>query len=109
MQSINTIALKIVKVSKWIQRKLIPYRSNIGSGAFRNIKYSGDIPKQLFCVQGFDHKVKVSQKHIFVVLLIHSMNLTAEKSSKNRLKMAHESSGSGRSSLSYGILNFTKM
>ena len=34
MQSINTIALKIVKVSKLAQIKLISYRSNIGSGAF---------------------------------------------------------------------------
>ena len=30
MQSINTIALKIVKVSKLVQRKLIQYRSIIG-------------------------------------------------------------------------------
>ena len=54
---------KMVKVSKSVRRKLIPYRSYIGSGAFRKIKYFGDIPGQLFCVLGFDHKVKVAQKH----------------------------------------------
>ena len=32
MQSINTIAPKMVKVSKLVQRKLIPYRSIIGFG-----------------------------------------------------------------------------
>ena len=78
----------MVKVSELVQRKLIPYRSNIGSRAFRKIKYFGNIPRQLFCVQGFDHKVKVPhmvkspQKHIFAVLLIHNVNPTAEKSSK---------------------------
>ena len=39
MQSINAIALKMVKVSKLLQRKLIPYKSMIGLGAFRKIKY----------------------------------------------------------------------
>ena len=45
MQSINTIALKMVKASKLLQRKLITYRSMIGSGAFQKIKYFGNIPK----------------------------------------------------------------
>ena len=50
MQVFNTIALKMVKVSKLAQRKLIPQRSIIGLGAFRNIKYFGDIPRQLSCI-----------------------------------------------------------
>ena len=50
MQSINTIALEMVKVSKLVQRKLIAYRSIIGLGAFRKIKYFGDIPRQLLCI-----------------------------------------------------------
>ena len=41
---------KLVKVSKLVQRKLIPYKSIIGSGAFRKIKQFGDIQRQLFCV-----------------------------------------------------------
>ena len=49
MQSINTIALKMVKISKLVERKLIPKRSMIGLGAFRKIKYFGDIPRQLLC------------------------------------------------------------
>ena len=44
VQSINAIALKMVKVSKLVQRKLIPYRSIIGLGAFRKIQYFGDTP-----------------------------------------------------------------
>ena len=83
MHVFNTIALKMVKVSKLAQRKLIPHRSIIGLGEFRKIKYFGDIPKQLLCVLGFDHKVKIIQKHVFVVLLIHNINPTAEKSSVN--------------------------
>ena len=59
------------------------YRSNIGLGVFRKIEYFEDIPRQLFCVWGFDHKVKVPQKDIFAVLLIHNTNPTAEKSSKD--------------------------
>ena len=82
MQAFNTIALKMVKSSKLAQRKLIPDRS-IGLGAFRTIKYFGDIPRQLLCIYGFDHKVKIIQKHVFVVLLIHNINTTAEKSSEN--------------------------
>ena len=50
MQSINTIALKMVKVSKLVQRKLIPLRSIIALGAFRKIQYFGDIPRQLLCI-----------------------------------------------------------
>ena len=48
---INTIALKMVKVSKLVQKKLIPYtcRSKIGSKTFRKIKYFGYIPRLLFC------------------------------------------------------------
>ena len=61
---------------------LIPYGSMIGLGAFRKIKYFGDIPRQLLCIWGFDHKVKIIQKHIFAFLLIHSINPTAERSSK---------------------------
>ena len=72
MQSINTIALKMVKVSKLVQRKLIPYRSIIGLEAFRKIKYFGDVSRQLLCIYRFDHKVKIIQKHIFAVLLIRS-------------------------------------
>ena len=47
MQIFDTIALKMVKVSKLAQRKLIPDRSIIGLGVFRKIKYFGDIPRQL--------------------------------------------------------------
>ena len=49
MHVFNTIALKMVKVSKLAQRKLIPHRSIIGL-AFRKIKYFGDIPRQLLCI-----------------------------------------------------------
>ena len=69
MQSVHTIALKMVKVSKLVQRKLIPYRSIIGFGAFRKIKYFGDIPRKLLCKKGFDHKVKILQKHILLSCL----------------------------------------
>ena len=37
MQVFNTIALKMVKVSKLAQRKLIPHRSIIDLGVFRKI------------------------------------------------------------------------
>ena len=50
MQVFNTIALKAVKVSKLEQKKLIPHRSIISLGAFRKIKYFGDIPRQLLCI-----------------------------------------------------------
>ena len=50
MQDFNTIALKMVKVSKVAQRKLIPHRSITGLGTFRKIKYFGDIAKQLLCI-----------------------------------------------------------
>ena len=50
MQVFNIIALKMVKVSKSAQRKLIPHRSITGLGAFRKIKYFGDIPRQLSCI-----------------------------------------------------------
>ena len=83
MQVFNTIALKMVKVSKLAQRKLIPHRSIIGLGAFRKIKYFRDESTQLLCILGFDHKVKIIQKHVFVVLLIHNINPTADKSSEN--------------------------
>ena len=35
---------------KLLQRKLIPYKSIIGLGAFRKIKYFGDILKLLLCI-----------------------------------------------------------
>ena len=38
MHVFNTIALKMVKVSKLAQKKLIPHRSIIGFGAFLTIK-----------------------------------------------------------------------
>ena len=38
MQVFNTIALKMVKVSKLAQRKMIPCRPIIGLGAFGKIK-----------------------------------------------------------------------
>ena len=82
MQVFNTIALKMVKVSKLAQKKLMPHGSIIGLGAFRKGKYFGDIPRQLLCIWGFDHKVKIIQR-VFVVLLIHNINPTAEKSSEN--------------------------
>ena len=50
MQVFNTIALKMVKVSKLAQKKLMPHRSIIGLGAFRKIQYFGDIPGQLLCI-----------------------------------------------------------
>ena len=52
MQSINTTAPKMVKVSKLVERKQITYRSIIGSGAFRpircsscimSVQYTGDV------------------------------------------------------------------
>ena len=49
-------------------------------------------------------------RNIFAVLLIHNINPTVcWKSSKSWLKMTHGSSGLGRSSLSYGIFNFTRI
>ena len=83
MQVFNTMALKMVKVSKLAQRKLIPHRSITGLGAFQKIKYFGDNPRQLLRIKGFGHKVKIIQKHVFVVLLMHNINPTAEKSSEN--------------------------
>ena len=50
MQVFNTVALKMVKVSKLAQRKLIPHRSIIGLGTFPKIKYFGDTPRQLLCI-----------------------------------------------------------
>ena len=50
MQVFNTIAQKLTKVLKLAQRKLIPHRSIIGLGAFRKIKYFGDISRQLLCI-----------------------------------------------------------
>ena len=41
VQSINTITLKMVKVSKLVRRKLLPYISNIRFGAFWKIKHFG--------------------------------------------------------------------
>ena len=38
MQSINSIVLKMVKVSKLLQRKLIPYKSIIGLGLRKILK-----------------------------------------------------------------------
>ena len=35
---------------KFTQRKPMPHRSVIGLGAFRKIKYFGDIPRQLLCI-----------------------------------------------------------
>ena len=52
--------------------------------------------------------IKIIRKHDFVVLLIHNINSRAEKSSENSFTMTHERSQSGRSSLSYDILNFAK-
>ena len=54
-----------------------------GSEAFRNIKYFGTIQRQLFYVKQFNHKAKIPRKPIFAVLLIHTINPTAEKSSKS--------------------------
>ena len=48
--SFQYIALKMAKVSKLAERKLIPHRSIIGLGALRKIKYFGDIPRQLLCI-----------------------------------------------------------
>ena len=50
MHVFNTIALKLVNVSKLAQRKLITHISIIGLGAFRKMKYFGDIPRQLLCI-----------------------------------------------------------
>ena len=50
MPSINRIAEKMGKVSKLVVRKLIPYKSIIGSGTFQKIKYFGDIPRLLLCI-----------------------------------------------------------
>ena len=62
MKVFNTIALKMVKVLKLAKRKLMQHRSIIGFGAFRKIKYFGDLPRQLLCIRDlFDHKVKIIQ------------------------------------------------
>ena len=66
VQVFNTFALKMVKVSKLAQRKLIPHRSIIGLGVFRKIKYFGDIPRQLLCIQGFTIKSKLF-KNMFLL------------------------------------------
>ena len=69
MQVFNTIALKMIKVSKLAQRKLISHRC---LGAFRKIKYFGDIPRQLLCIKGFDHKVKIIQ-NMFLLSCLFTM------------------------------------
>ena len=83
MHVFNTIALKMVKVSKLAQRKLIPHRPIIGLGSFRRLNILEIFPDSYCAYTGFDHKVKIIQKHVRVVLLIHNINPTAEKSSEN--------------------------
>ena len=97
------------KVSKLVQRKLLSYRSNIGSEAFRKTKYFGDIPSSYSVYRDLIIKSNFLKNILLLFLLIRNINPTAGKSSKNWFKITHESSQSGRSSLSYDILNFTKM
>ena len=82
----------MVKVSKLAQRKLIPHRSIIGLGAFQKIKYFGDIPDSYCAYRDLTLKSKLF-KNMFLL---------------SCFKMTHETSQSGRSPLSYGILNFAK-
>ena len=79
----NTIAQKMVKVSKMAQRKLIPHRSIIGLGAFRKIKYFEIFPDSYCAYRDLTIKSELFKKHVFVVLLIQNINPTAEKSSEN--------------------------
>ena len=67
MQFINTIALKLVKVSKLVQRKLIPYRSNIRPGHFDVLEISQD---SYFVYGNLTIKSKFLRNIFFVVLLI---------------------------------------
>ena len=73
----------MVKVSELVQRKLIPYRSNIGvRGSFERLNIF-----EIFQDSYRDLTIdKVPQKHIFAFLLIHSVNPTAEKSSETDSK-----------------------
>ena len=84
MQVLNTIALKMVKVSKLAQRKLIPHRSITGLGHFEKLNILEIFPDSYCAItEEFDHKVKIIKKYVFAVLLIHNINPTAEKSSEN--------------------------
>ena len=84
MQSISTIVRKLIRVSEFVQRKFIPYRSNIGSGAFRKIKYFGDISRQLFSVyRDLTIKSKFPKNIFLLFCLFTDVDPTAEKSSKN--------------------------
>ena len=82
MQSINATALKMVKVSKLVQKKLIPYRSIIGTGAFRRLNILETFQDSYSAHKDLTIKSKLL-KNIFAVLLIHNINPTAEKSSEN--------------------------
>ena len=73
-KSINTIALKMVKVSQLVQRKLIPYRSNIGSEAFRKIKYFGNIQ------DGYSVYTDLTIKSKFLKNTFHSLPYSQYKS-----------------------------
>ena len=80
MQSINTIARKKVKVLKLVQRRLIPYSSIVGLGAFRKIKYFGDFPIQLLCIRDLIIKSKLFKNIYFFLPCLFT---TAKKSSIN--------------------------
>ena len=71
------------KGPKLVQRKMIPYRSNIESGHVERLNILEIFQYSYSAYRDCDHTGKVPQKHIFVVLFIHSINPTVEKSPKN--------------------------
>ena len=80
MQSINTMALKIGKVSKLIQRKLILCRSKVKSEAFRKVRNLEILQDSYFAYRDLTIKLKFLEN---VFLLSCLINPTAERSSKN--------------------------
>ena len=64
--------LKLVKVSKLVERKLLLYRyrdQNIGSGHLERLNILEILQTASLCVRISPSEVKVSQKHNFAVLL----------------------------------------
>ena len=83
MHVFNTIVLKMVKVSKLAQRKLTRHRSIIGLGGhFERLNVLEIFPDSYCAYRDLTIKSELF-KHVFVVLLIHNINQTAKKSSKN--------------------------
>ena len=77
------MALKMVKVSKLVQRKLISYRSITGRGHFEKLNILEVFQDSYCACRDLTIKSKFLKNIFLLVLLIHNINPTAEKSSKN--------------------------